>query len=246
MEKRTWCGRVGSLTGLGVALLLSYGLALAADPPPVPTSSPLTENGSEFPDLLNGIQERAEAQIGKDWIPPADAVLIQRKELVWPRLLETALNLPAWMDLGIENRTRFEVYDHPWRTSQAIGGGQTDPQIVLRSRVRLGLGNGPVRFLFEGQDARSYLNNDPGDFRDTTTVNEWDILQAMGALTVENVFGSELQTDLHVGRMTLDFGSRRFIARNDFRNKCVRWGPLANRPGAEPVQGIFNGTGHPG
>ena len=84
--------------------------------------------------------------------------------------------------------------------------------------MRVGLGDGPFRFLFEGQDARAYWNNDPGDFVNNTTVNEWDILQLFGSLTLDNVGGSGLRTDLHFGRMTLDFGRRRYIARNDFRN----------------------------
>jgi hypothetical protein len=217
MEKRAGCGRGVSL--MGVAWLLSYGLALAADPPPVPASAPMTENGSEleFPELLNGIRDQAEAQIGKDWMPPADVVLIQRKELAWPRLLEMSLKLPAWMDLGIENRTRFESLDHPWRSTARVGGGRTDSQVALRSRVRLGLGNGPVRFLFEGQNSRVY-GNEPGGFVNNTTVNEWDILQLLGSLTWKDFLGSGLRTDLHFGRMTMDFGSRRYIARNDFRN----------------------------
>ena len=160
----------------------------------------------------------ASAQIGKKWKETADAVLILERETKWPRYLKTAMHLPDWVDLGIENRTRFESYDHPWRSTQQNGGGQTDSQAVVRSRVRFGLGNGPFRFLFEGQDSRAYWNNAQGDFVNTTTVNEWDIQQLFGSATLDNVGGSGLRTDLHFGRMTLDFGMRRYIARNDFRN----------------------------
>ncbi len=79
-------------------------------------------------------------------------------------------------------------------------------------------GNGPFRFLFEGQDSRAFSNDEPGDFRTTQTVNQFDILQLLGSLTINNVGGSGLRTDLHVGRMTMDFGMRRYVARNDFRN----------------------------
>lgn len=156
---------------------------------------------------------------GRNWIEPADAVLNQRRDIDWIHYEKSLLRLPDWLDLGFENRTRFESYDHPWRASQAIGNGRTDAQIALRSRVRFGLGgDGPLRLLFEGQDSRSFLNGDPGDFRDTTTVNEFDVLQLLGSLTVKNVFGTGLRTDVHFGRMTMDFGRRRLIARNDFRN----------------------------
>jgi len=205
----------------GVALLLLICLANnllgRAEPSSGSPSSTTNGNGSDFPDL-NGILEQAEAQTGKKWIETADAVLIQRKEVEWARYLKTALNLHDWVDLGIENRTRFESLDHPWRPTANAGDGRTDSQIALRSRVRFGLGgNGPVRFLFEGQDSRTY-GEEPGGFVNTTTVNEWDILQLFGSLTANNLMGSGLRTDLHFGRMTLDVGSRRYIARNDFRN----------------------------
>lgn len=156
---------------------------------------------------------------GKNWIEPADAVLNLPKELDWNRYLKTSLHLPDWIDLGLEQRTRFESVDHPWRTSQKIGNGGTDAQIPLRSRLRVGLGgDGPLRFLFEGQDARSFSDTNRGDFKNTTTVNEFDILQLLGSLTLNNVMGTGLRTDFHFGRMTMDFGRRRLIARNDFRN----------------------------
>jgi hypothetical protein len=213
--------RVGtwSATVIGILMMITTGIALAEEPPTEPPSAPATGFTFSFLQTIPGIKQRADAQTGTNWIEPADTVLIQRKEVDWSRYVRTALHLPDWIDLGLENRTRFESYDHPWRESQAIGNGQTDPQILLRSRVRFGLGgHGPVRFLFEGQDARAYLNNNPGDFRDNTTVNEFDILQLLGSLTVNNVFGSGLRTDVHFGRMTMDVGRRRLIARNDFRN----------------------------
>ena len=202
-----------------LAMMLATGVALAEESQSVSSSSTTTEQGSDYAAVMNGIKNLADAQTGENWIEPADAVLNQRKELEWSRYLKTGMNLPDWVDLGIENRTRFESYDHPWRTNQSTGHGDTDSQIVLRSRLRVGLGgNGPFRFLFEGQDSRAYGNNDQGDFANNTTVNEWDIVQLLGSWTVDNVGGSGLRTDVHFGRMTLDFGKRRYVARNDFRN----------------------------
>jgi len=213
---------VTGMLALVLAMLLATGGALAEEPPSIsPSPTTTTENGSNYSGLsgfLDDVRKRAEAQAGKNWKETADAALILERETKWNRYLKTAMHLPDWVDLGIENRTRFESYDHPWRSTQKSGGGQTDSQVVLRSRVRMGLGNGPFRLLFEGQDSRAYWNDNQGDFVNTTTVDEWDILQLFGSMTLENVGGSGLRTDLHFGRMTLDFGRRRYIARNDMRN----------------------------
>jgi hypothetical protein len=209
------------MAALGMVILLATGTVLAEEPPSVTPSSATTENGLNYSDLSGSIDEirkRTEGQTGKNWKETADAVLILDRETKWKRYLKAAMNLPDFVDLGIENRTRFESYDHPWRSTQKIGGGRTDPQVVLRSRVRVGLDSGPFRFLFEGQDSRAYWNNDKGDFVNDTTVNEWDILQLFGSLTLDNVLESGLRTDLHFGRMTLDFGKRRYLSRNDNTN----------------------------
>ena len=86
----------------------------------------------------------------RDLSEPADAVLIREKEWKWKRYLKDLMQLPQWVDLGVEHRTRFEVYDHPWRNIQPLG--RTDPQIQQRTRVRFGLNGETFRFLFEGQD----------------------------------------------------------------------------------------------
>ena len=59
---------------------------------------------------------------------------------------------------------------------------------------------------------------DPGDFVNASIKNEFDILQALVSLTADDFLGTGLRTDLHVGRLTLDVGHRRLVARNKFRN----------------------------
>ncbi len=255
VERSWWCASLSVLLlllGAGSVRAVEYGELVQKDGKWVfqSTEDPVLKLMRTKGVITNEEYFKVSAQTGKNWIEPADAVLNQRKELEWSRYLKTAMHLPDWVDLGIENRTRFESYDHPWRTSQSIGNGSTDPQIALRSRLRVGLGgNGPFRFLFEGQDARAYLDRERGDFRDTTTVNEYDILQLLGSLTLNNVGGSGLRTDVHFGRMTMDFGRRRLIARNDFRNTSnafdgVHWQIGQGQDLA--AQGVFCGTGHSG
>lgn len=223
-KRRRWCTVLSVLlllVGAGSVQAVEYGEM-------VQKNGEWTFRGTEDPVfklmrtkglITNERYIEVSAQKGKNWIEPADAVLNLRRDIEWSRYVKTAMHLPDWIDLGLENRTRFESYDHPWRANQVIGGGGTDAQLFLRSRARVGLGgNGPFRFLFEGQDSRALSGDEPGDFRDTRTVNQFDILQLFGALSINNVGGSGLRTDLHFGRMTMDFGMRRYVARNDFRN----------------------------
>lgn len=150
-------------------------------------------------------------------VPPVldNGGLFRAKEGRWSRYLSQALKLPEWLDLGLEQRTRFEVYDHPWRSSQPLG--RTDPQIQQRSRLRVGLNGKTFRLMFEGQDSRVHLD-DPGDFVNTGSRNETDLLQLFVSLTAPDVWGTGLHADFHFGRLTMDFGGRRLVARNDFRN----------------------------
>lgn len=154
------------------------------------------------------------------WRETADESLVQHApinrvaETKWNRYARSALNLPDWLDLGLENRTRYEALSNPWRK----GEFGYDQEIPMRSRLRVGINpGGPFRFLTELQDSRSQLTR-TGDFSGNTMVDQADIIQLFVSATSRNFLSTGLRTDLHFGRLTMDFGNRRLVARNDFRN----------------------------
>ncbi len=199
---------------LGTLLLFTSGI-LGVSHGSTEVAVPSTMEETEETSVLSSVVLRTEASSQTAQLETADSVLIQRTEWQWNRYVKDVLQLPNWLDLGLEHRTRFEAYDHPWRSTQPLG--RTDPQIQQRSRMRLGLNGGPFKLLFEGQDARVHLD-DKDSFVNTGIKNEMDILQAFVSVSLENVFNTGLRTDLHFGRLTMDVGSRRLIARNLFRN----------------------------
>lgn len=147
------------------------------------------------------------------WRETGDQGLIPPRATRWPRYIDQWLHLPHWIDLALEQRTRVEHMDHPFR----VGEAGTDTQLPLRSRLRFGIDFHHVHFLVEGQDSRTHFD-DANDFATTAVINRTDLLQLFAAFTVRNMLGSGLRSDIHIGRFTMDVGSRRYLARNRFRN----------------------------
>jgi hypothetical protein len=125
--------------------------------------------------------------------------------------LDRALGLPERVTLSIDHRIRYEALDDQFRVGRAGG----DDVLMLRTRVhgRVRLGGG-VTVGAEVQDSRAHLD-DPTTPLNTGSVNAVELLQAYAELDHEILGGEGL---LRVGRITLDVGSRRFVARNRFRN----------------------------
>jgi hypothetical protein len=145
-------------------------------------------------------------------VETADAVLVSEDES-WNRYLHDALGLPSWLDLAVDQRTRFEFLEGPFRP----GEPDKQSQFPLRTRLRVGIdGPGPLRFLAELQDARVY-GDGPDDFT-LLNIDKLDVLQLFVSAKTLDLLGTGLRADVHVGRLTMDFGSRRLVARNRFRN----------------------------
>lgn len=124
------------------------------------------------------------------------------------------LDQAPWLDIGLEQRTRFEYRDDSFlRTPQA---GQDYP-FLLRTRLYLGIKEvlDPFRMVVEYQDSR-WENH---DYASTNReVNENEPIQMYGELHFKSGLGEGRPLYIRGGRMAFELVDRRLIANNEFRN----------------------------
>jgi hypothetical protein len=130
-----------------------------------------------------------------------------------PFSLHDALALPDWLELSVESRFRYETLDDQFRAN-GQGGDQV---FVMRTLALLEAGSDTARVGLEMIDARAALH-DAGTPLDTTQVDSAELLQAYALYRTPRTFGFGASSEFRLGRQTLDFGSRRLISRNRFRN----------------------------
>jgi hypothetical protein len=127
-----------------------------------------------------------------------------------PFSLESSLGTPDWLDLGFENTTRYESLDNQFRS----GYTGSDQILLIRSLLNVGVKFGNYGLVTEFIDCRQELA-DSGTRLTTSLVDPTDILQAYASATFKDVISGDII--VHVGRQTVDLGSRRFIARQSYR-----------------------------
>ncbi|MCF7969618.1 MAG: alginate export family protein [Methylococcaceae bacterium] len=127
--------------------------------------------------------------------------------------VQKQLNLPDWLTLKIDHRTRYEGYDSAFK--KGTSGG--DQVIAFRTNVFMGIKYDNFELGTEFLDSRITLEgaNTPIN---NTQINQTDLLQAYLAWQSGDFLGSGLNFNIKAGRQTMDVGSRRLIARNRFRN----------------------------
>lgn len=148
----------------------------------------------------------------------SDALLGSEKyeKPVWN--LHDALNAPAWLDISVEQRTRYETMSGSFKANSK-GGNQ---QIPLQTTLWLQAHLGSFRVATEFMDSRA-LNSDSGSGVNNGMADPADFLQGYAAWADQNVLYSGLGAEVIAGRQTLNFGSRRLLARNAFRNAPNRF-----------------------
>ncbi len=130
-----------------------------------------------------------------------------------PRRLTELADLPEWLSARGINQSRYESLEGQFRP----GLGSSDQALLMRTVYLVEVDTGPVSFGVEVQDSRGYFD-DTGSALSSSFVNPVDILQAYGRIDLPGVGGAEASSSLTLGRVTLDIGGRRWVARNGFRN----------------------------
>ena len=128
--------------------------------------------------------------------------------------LHDTLGLPKWLSLSVNQRTRYESLSGSF-TPRGTGG---DQQIALQTDVWLAAKFGKFRAGMEFLDARALLADSGSKTLSNSHVDTEDFIQGYVSWADQNVLYSGIGTEIKVGRQTLDYGSRRLVARNTFRN----------------------------
>lgn len=130
-----------------------------------------------------------------------------------PCRLADAIGAPEWFDIRGSSRIRYATLDGQFRS----GGSGGDQALSIRTLLEAKFQFNPVTITIEGIDCRQYL----GDFGTpvgTSLVNATELLQANLSWRAEDFLIPGSESRLTVGRLTMDIGGRRLVARNRFRN----------------------------
>ena len=129
-----------------------------------------------------------------------------------PWRLGKEANLPSWLTIGLNHRTRFEHLANQFR----VVAGDDATAVSMRTLLSAKLSTESVIAELELQDSRAFASADTP--LKTSHINALSILQAYVGLRRPNLFVAGDQGELKIGRMTVDVGTRRLVARNGYRN----------------------------
>ena len=137
------------------------------------------------------------------------------KRIVLPVLL--FVPAPALAEDGISlsgsTRLRYEVIGGQPRA----GFNESDDLVSIRTIVSAEYRTGSLRFGAELYDSRVY-GGDAGTPITTGEVNTLELVQAYLGYDAPGAFGADTKLGLQAGRFTLNLGSRRLVAADDYRN----------------------------
>ncbi len=126
---------------------------------------------------------------------------------------EPTSSLPDWLSLSFEQQSRMQHLDEQFRA----GVSGSDQGFEWRNLLKAEVINEKFSITTEFADMRTYLADDDTPL-DSLINNPLDILQANLTVPFSGIFKEASRGFVRIGRFTMDQGSRRFVARNRFRN----------------------------
>jgi hypothetical protein len=120
---------------------------------------------------------------------------------------------PGSLELGGTQRTRYETLDGQFRA----GLDATDRALALQTSLTFDWRRADLQVFGEIMDARVALD-DPGSYLSASQTNTLEPVQAYVAWRRTSSATPGRESTLRAGRMTLDVGKRRLLARSRFRN----------------------------
>lgn len=133
--------------------------------------------------------------------------------LAEPPSLQQAIGDPDNLKVSGSVRLRYETLDGQPR----VGLPASDEQLALRSTLAAEYNTGVIRFGGELYDSRAWLHR-PNDALSANEVNALELVQAYVAADLDAPFGKGSKLGVQAGRFTLNLGSRRLVAADDYRN----------------------------
>jgi len=127
--------------------------------------------------------------------------------------LQSAIGDPDDFQLSGSVRVRYETLDGQPRA----GFRPNDEQIALRTTLFAEYRPNGFRIGAELFDSRAYLDQ-PGSAIGANEVNALELVQAYVGAELGPALGEGSSLQLQLGRMTLNLGSRRLVAADDYRN----------------------------
>jgi len=143
-----------------------------------------------------------------------------------PWRLSNAIGLPSWLQISGEHRTRYETIDEQFRlkTNGEIAKGG-DQALVFRTLIQTKIDLGYFRISAEMEDSRIKLADkgtaSSNNKLTTGIANSLELLQAYIEIPMDDLFVTGSTSLLRGGRMTMDIGSRRLVARDGYGNTIL-------------------------
>ncbi|MDH3256022.1 MAG: alginate export family protein, partial [Nitrospinota bacterium] len=122
--------------------------------------------------------------------------------------------LPDWLSLAVQHRARYETLKSQFRSGTTGSDQALSLRTLAQATVRLHPG---FNIQLELQDSRAELA-DSGTAITSGIVNAAELLEANLQWLKKGLFQENSRSLLRGGRLTMDFGKRRLVARNRFRN----------------------------